>query len=102
MYFIGAGVRQDYIEASKWFLKSAEQGYSQGEANTGVTYATGRGVSLNYIEAYKWLSLAAAQDDAGSAEAKERLRKIMTLTQVQEGERRARIKEVAFRKEVFK
>ncbi len=83
MYYEGGeGVPQDYKEAKKWFILSAEQGDSgakyylraatwwrlsaeQGDAraqlNLGTAYYEGNGVIQDYKEAEKWFRLSAEQ-----------------------------------------
>ncbi|MDH3257453.1 MAG: sel1 repeat family protein, partial [Nitrospinota bacterium] len=38
MFFKGVGVEQDYEEAYRWFLKSAEQGASNSQGFLGILY----------------------------------------------------------------
>jgi TPR repeat protein len=38
------GVRQDYVEAVKWYLKAADQGEAVGQVNLGLMYDRGYGV----------------------------------------------------------
>ena len=64
MYSHGKGVAQDYGQAVKWYRKSAEQGFAQGEFNLGVMYGYGRGVAQDYNEAIKWYLKAAEQSNA--------------------------------------
>lgn len=61
-YFQGIGVRKNYDESLKWYLKSAEQGDKDGQYYTALIYVT----KQNYQEAVKWSQLAAEQ---GQAEA---------------------------------
>jgi uncharacterized protein len=59
MYEKGQGVPQDYKEAVKWYLLSAEQGNILGQVSLGSMFKTGRGVTQNYKEAVKWYRLSA-------------------------------------------
>ena len=52
------GVPQDYNEATKWYRKSAEQGYAPAETALGT-----RLLNKNNEEAYKWFQKAANQGD---------------------------------------
>lgn len=63
-YHLGAGVKQDYVEAAFWYLKAAEQGDIRAQYNLGVFYATGKGVKQNSVEAVKWHLKAADQGHA--------------------------------------
>ncbi|WP_314879189.1 tetratricopeptide repeat protein, partial [Haemophilus parahaemolyticus] len=44
MYAKGRGVKQDDVEAVKWYRQAAEQGDAEAQFNLGVMYAKGRGV----------------------------------------------------------
>jgi len=61
MYEKGQGVKQDYVEAVKWYDFAAYQGYAPAQYNFGLLYENGIGVSKNYPEAVKWYRLAAEQ-----------------------------------------
>ena len=69
-YFYGRGVSQDYAEAVKWYLESAEQGYAEAQSNLGYCYLNGLGVTQNYTEAVKWFRKSAEQ---GCVEAQNNL-----------------------------
>lgn len=60
-YFGKNGKSQDYIEAVKWYLKSAEQGDAYAQNDLGYCYDKGLGVSQDYAEAIKWYRKAAEQ-----------------------------------------
>ena len=66
MYTQGQGVRQDYVEAVKWYRKAAEQGDAVAQYNLGLKYADGIGVRQDYVEAVKWYHKAAEQGLAGA------------------------------------
>ena len=44
MYEDGQGVADDWVEAAKWWRKSAEQGYAGGQYALGRAYQFGIGV----------------------------------------------------------
>ena len=54
MYDKGQGVKQDDVEAVKWYRKAAEQGLAQAQLNLGNMYRTGEGVKQDDVEAVKW------------------------------------------------
>ena len=58
MYFAGHRVKQDYVEAVKWFRKSAEQGDAQGQLILGISYLSGRGIQKDRTLAKEWLGKA--------------------------------------------
>ena len=66
MYYGGVGVKQDVVEAHKWFLKAAQQGHRNGQKNVASLYESGVGVAKNEAKAFKWYLKAANQKDAAS------------------------------------
>jgi len=60
-YAEGKGVKQDYTEAVKWFVKAAGQGNAEAQFNIGFLYERGTGVNKDYTEAIKWYKKAAEQ-----------------------------------------
>lgn len=69
-YYAGEGIEQDYVEAVKWFQKSAEKGNDDAQNNLGCCYYWGKGVEQNYEEAVRWYRKAAEQ---GHCKAQNRL-----------------------------
>lgn len=63
-YYHGQGVEQDYVEAVKWYRKSADQGYAWAQNNLGSCYYMGRGVEQDYVETVKWFRKSADQGNA--------------------------------------
>lgn len=61
LYKWGQGVKQDYAEAVKWYIRAAEQGDADSELNLGYAYRTGSGTKRSEKEAAKWLERAAEQ-----------------------------------------
>jgi TPR repeat protein len=53
-YYEGKGVKQSYIEAVKWYRKSAEQGYELAKESLARCYLKGLGVPKSVEEANKW------------------------------------------------
>jgi uncharacterized protein len=64
IYYHGRGVRQDDVEAAKWFRLAAEQGDATAQFNLGVMYAEGQGVPQDDKEAVEWYRRAADQSHA--------------------------------------
>jgi len=58
MYASGRGVKQDYVEAVKWYRKAADQGSANAQYFLGVIYADGLGVKRDYLEAVEWFKKA--------------------------------------------
>jgi TPR repeat protein len=57
----GTGVRQDFIEAAKWFSRAAQQNHPNAQLNLAMLYEAGRGVPLDEAEAARWFRRAAEQ-----------------------------------------
>ena len=72
-YELGQGIDKDYIEAVKWYRKSAEQGNSSAQSNLADCYKNGYGVSKDISEAVKWYRKAAEQ---GNESAKKKLKEL--------------------------
>eukprot|EP00729_Bicosta_minor_P032464 gene32464-biopygen20866 len=70
MYDTGEGVKQDHVEAAKWYRKSAEAGNAHAQNNFGNMHDTGKGVEQDHVEAAKWFRKAA---EAGLAVAQNNL-----------------------------
>ena len=58
MYANGRGVKQDDIEAVKWYRTAAEQGHAPAQALLGLAYLLGKGVQLNKALAKEWFGKA--------------------------------------------
>ena len=58
MYEKGDGVKQNYVEAVKWYESAAYQGLSPAQRQLGIMYEKGLGVAKNNAEASKWYNLA--------------------------------------------
>ncbi len=73
MYSYGQGVRQDYVEAAKWYRKAAAQGNIIAQYNLGVMYLKGQGVRQSKIVAKEWFKKACANGDKQSCDAYQKL-----------------------------
>jgi TPR repeat protein len=65
-YWYGNGVPQDYVEAAKWFRKSAERGFAEAQFRLAQMTAIGQGIPQDNTEAAKWYRKAAEQGIAGA------------------------------------
>ncbi len=54
-------IKVDYVEAEKWYRKSALQGYAEAQNSLGVLYAGGQGVPQDHKQAVEWFRKAANQ-----------------------------------------
>jgi len=91
MYDRGEGVPQSYREALKWYRKAADQGNAMAQYNIGSMYASGHGVRQDYVTAHMWFSLSAAQGDEDAAKNRDVIAEHMTLAQIGEAQKLARI-----------
>ena len=95
MYKRGQGVPPDSAEATKWFLKAAEQGDAGGQLQMGKRChrssfgPLAQDARESRIEAYKWFKLAAAQGYKDSETHCEQIGLAMTRDERNEGQRRA-------------
>ena len=64
MYDYGFGVAKDEVEAARWILMAAEQGFDKAQYNMGKRFRDGVGVDQNAATAAKWFKVAADQGHA--------------------------------------
>jgi TPR repeat protein len=97
MYELGQGMEPDCVEATKWFLKAAEQGDAGGQLEMGKRCHRGSFAPLaqdareSRIEAYKWFTLSAAQGYKNSEMHCEQIGLAMSREERHEGQRRAEL-----------
>lgn len=70
VYNGGLGIPRNYVEAVKWYRRSATQGFAEAQRNLGNSYRSGHGVAQDYVEAVRWYKKSAIQ---GSTEAQRNL-----------------------------
>ena len=58
MYDIGEGVKQDKMEAMKWFYKAAKQGDVDAQVNLLIKYDYGTSVKQDNLKAHMWFNIA--------------------------------------------
>jgi TPR repeat protein len=93
MYANGTGVPRDDTEAARWYRKTADQGNTNAQFTLGGMYESGTGVPRDLVEAYKWNALAAAGGESVASAAhqeRDRVERLMTPSQIAEGQQRAR------------
>ncbi len=86
LYENGYGVPQDYRTAVGWYRRAAELGDSYAQAALGRMLYDGLGVQKDLVEAYEWLDLAAAQDEPGAAELRDKIGAVLTPEQIEDAE----------------
>jgi len=64
LYYYGTGVKQDLLEAARWYRAAAEQGHARSQSNLGALYDEGRGIPADPAAAAAWYAKAAAQGRA--------------------------------------
>ena len=88
------GLKKDYAEAQRWYLRAADQGDPFAQASLALLFRFGKGVARDYVEAYKWFYLAASHTTGSDQESILELRDStaarMTAEQVAEAARLAR------------
>jgi len=62
IYYDGIGVNRNHKIAKEYWIKSANNGYSQAQYSLGYLYLFGEGIILDYKEGCKWLKLASEQN----------------------------------------
>lgn len=55
--------KDDFINATHWYRKAAEQGNAEGEYLLGIMFLTGQGILENTDSAVYWLQKSAYQDE---------------------------------------
>ena len=78
LYQLGLGVKQDRVQAIKWYLAAAQKGHPEASYQVGYAYYRGRGLPKNQTEAHRWFLLAA---ENGSRNAIPYLSKMYALGQ---------------------
>ena len=83
-------MKQDYLEAVKWYRKAAEQNrYAEANINLGYCYAFGLGVKKDYAEAYAWCDQV-AKTDKSAAILRDDIVKLMKPKQVALAQKRTK------------
>ena len=90
MHKAGLGVKQDYVEAVKWYRLAAAQGNASAQFNLGVQYGKGQGVAQDYVRAHLWLNLGAVPGDADAMMLRDIITRKMTPQQVADAQKMAR------------
>jgi uncharacterized protein len=63
------GLKKDYAEAERWYLRAAEQGDPFAQASLAILFRFGKGVAQDYVEAYRWFYLAASRTKGSDQES---------------------------------
>ena len=68
MYNNGQGVKQDDVEAVKWYRKAAKQGDASAQGMLGAAYILGKGVQVNKSLAKEWFRKACGNGEQKACE----------------------------------
>ena len=86
MYEVGQGVPQDYIKATEWYTRSADQGQAEAQFRLGRLYA----LLEDYVKAHMWLNLCAATGHEMAQTQLAGIASSMTRDQIAEAQQLAR------------
>ena len=87
MYHGGTdGVTQDYKQAGKFLLVSANDGNHLAQRYLGHMYSDGQGVPQDYVRAHMWYNIAASNGDSLDAETRDIIAERMTPTQIEKAQ----------------
>jgi hypothetical protein len=67
LYYMGQGMKQDFVAAEKWNRLAAEAGSAEGQSYLALLNFKGKGVPQNPQKAYFWALLALAPREKGSS-----------------------------------
>lgn len=65
MYIQGIGVERDEVQAHRWFLQSAEQGYLYAQYHTARLYSESESIPQDQEKALYWFTKAAKMEQMG-------------------------------------
>ena len=68
LYERGDGVKQDLVEAMRWYRAAADHGSSLALGLLGARYANGRSAPRDFVQAYMWFELWAARATAADGD----------------------------------
>jgi TPR repeat protein len=85
-YERGNGVPQNLTAAVNHFRTAAELGHRFAQYSLGVSYYEGKGQEVDLVQAYKWWNLAAVQGVPEAASSREILSRLLTESQIKEGQ----------------
>lgn len=82
MYLLGQGTKINTQEALKWLLLAAEQGQRSAQRDLGALFIEGKHVKINLVLAYTYMSLAAINNEPNASVAAEKIKRIMTPSEI--------------------
>ena len=85
----GQSVAANAPEGAGWFLKAANQDYTDAQYEAGRCYRDGKGVSVDPVEAFKWFEVATKKGHIVAKVFRDQLVLKLTSDQIAEGQRRS-------------
>jgi len=89
-YQKGEGVRQDDVQAIKWFQASANQADADAQTALGFAYRGGFGVPKDEVLAYMWFDLAAQQGNEEASDMRFAVAELMTYDQISDARKKSK------------
>jgi len=87
LYFNGHGVDADPVEALKWYLAAAEQGYARAQFRVAELYeADEGGIDQDLIQAHFWYCIARNQKYPNAKKRKRKVADLMTPEEIAQSE----------------
>ncbi|HEU5046347.1 MAG TPA: tetratricopeptide repeat protein [Rickettsiales bacterium] len=84
------GLPQSDKEASKWYYKSAMQGFSDAQFAMGFVYRGGGGIPMNKVLSYMWFDLAAKNGDYRAYSLRNDVAWSMTEPEIEEARKKSK------------
>ena len=88
---LAAYLSGDNASAMRVWKPLAEQSNAYAQYYLGLMYLNGHGVPQDYVMAHMWANIAAANGHENAVEARAFLEKRMTVADISEAQRRARV-----------
>lgn len=83
IYASGKGVKQNYVEAARWYLLAAKKGSTSSQYSLGEMYYEGRGVHKSLENAYAWWLISSAGGHVGAKKKQRQILNEMTPDQIE-------------------
>jgi len=88
MYENGWAIKQNYVEAARWYRKAAERGYGGAQNHLALMYAQAWGVPKDLVEAEKWFELGETHGDHLGPDIRAQVTKEISPEQLAEAKKR--------------
>ena len=81
-YFLGLGVKRNFLLARQWYEKAAKQGYPDAQRNLGLMYEAGYNLPRDFESAFLWLYAAHRQGNQRANVALSNLMPKLSVNQI--------------------